>query len=97
MPTCRSLRACVTIALLLSVAGCADLKDTPAQSLAYQRWSVCQARAENTLLERVEPDGRIWFRFVQIDGRDRVVSCLQAQSQGGLALPTPVAVVSSRS
>jgi hypothetical protein len=51
----------MTLSLLLVAiigAGCATVRDTPAQELAWERWKVCDHFAAITL-QQIDPDGRI--------------------------------------
>ena len=44
--------------LVVTAAGCATLRNTPAQDLAWERWKACDHFAAMTL-ERIDLDGRL--------------------------------------
>lgn len=46
------------LVLMVTAAGCATLRNTPAQDLAWERWKTCDHFAAITL-ERIDPDGRL--------------------------------------
>lgn len=53
--------SCLVACLLL--AGCASMKNTPAQDMVWQAHGECQAEgriSNNVVISRVEPDGRYW-------------------------------------
>ena len=84
------------IGLALVLAGCASLKNTPQQDLAYSRWAKCEPPSGLTDIDRVEPNGRIWFTFYNESERLKVVECLAKAPPSGETLPTPVAVLRGR-
>lgn len=46
------------LTLMVMAAGCATLRNTPAQDLAWERWKRCDHFVA-VALERIDPDGRI--------------------------------------
>lgn len=92
----RSESWCAVIALTIVLAGCASLKNTPLQDLAYARWAACEPPSGLIDIERVEPSGRIWFTFYNESERLKVVDCLAKAPPSGESLPTPVAVMRGR-
>jgi hypothetical protein len=82
------------IAVTIVLAGCAGVKNTPQQDLAYARWASCEPSSGLIDIDRVEPNGRIWFTFYNESERLKVVDCLAKAS--GESLPTPVAVMRGR-
>ena len=86
------------IGLALALAGCAgvSLKNTPEQDLAYARWAACEPRSGLSDIDRVEPNGRIWFTYYNESEKFRVVECLAKPEPSGASLPTPVAVMRGR-
>jgi hypothetical protein len=81
------------IALLAVVtAGCASMKNTSAQDLAWERYEACrtggQARVNVT---RVDRDGRIWFDYQDPDSKNRFLECnrleLEKQRAAGKLRP----------
>jgi hypothetical protein len=75
--------------LALGLAACATT-NTPAQTLAYERWSTCAV--PYVQLERISVDGRITFQFSSSADRHQVVQCLAEVGRTGSPLPDPVAV-----
>jgi hypothetical protein len=82
------------IALLAAVtAGCASMKNTSAQDLAWERYEACrtggQARVNVT---RVDRDGQIWFKYQDPDSKNNFLECnrreLQKQRAAGKFQPT---------
>jgi hypothetical protein len=88
----RSWRA--VLGLALALAGCASLKNTPEQDLAYARWQACEPPSGLIDIDRVEPSGRIWFTYYNESDKLKAVDCLAKGS--GASLPTPVAVLRGR-
>jgi len=78
---------------LVCAAGCAGLKNTPEQDLAYARWAACEPRSGLADIDRVEPSGRIWFTYYMESERLKVVECLEKAPSSGASLPSPVAVL----
>jgi len=87
---------CAVIALALAIGGCAGLKNTPQQDLAYARWAACEPPSGLIDIDRVEPSGRIWFTFYNESERQKVVECLAKAPPSGESLPSPVAVMRGR-
>ena len=81
------------VGLTLAVAGCANLKNTPEQDLAYARWAACEPPGGLIDIDRVEPSGRIWFTYYNETERLKVVECL---SKASPSLPSPVAIIRGR-
>jgi hypothetical protein len=53
------------VLLVVSVSGCAAMKNTPAQERAQAAWDACDAEGRiprGLQVIRIEPDGRLWFR-----------------------------------
>lgn len=86
----RATRAVMGLALAL--AGCAGLKNTPEQDLAYTRWAACKPQSGLADIDRVEPTGRIWFTYYTESDRLKVVECLAKEPPNGPSLPTAVGV-----
>lgn len=74
----------------LFLEGCATVANTPQQDLAYERWAKC--KGPFVLLEWVEVDGRITFRYNSASAQQEVVQCLAAANRTGPPLPEPVGV-----
>ena len=47
------------LAVIVLVAGCGAVKNTPAQDRAWSLWKQCD-HFNNVVLQRIELDGRIW-------------------------------------
>jgi len=83
------IRAWVGLGLLAS--GCASLSNTPAQDLAWSRWTTCHPRAAGTEITTVQPDGRISFWYADGAERQAMHDCLVQLAKEGPVLPDPVA------
>jgi hypothetical protein len=57
MPRCRAFLP--SVALLLTLAGCAAMQNTLAQELAWERWRQCN-HFRGINLKDIKPDGQIW-------------------------------------
>jgi hypothetical protein len=86
----RLARACVTGALGLLTAACASLQNTPAQELAWSRWSACRPQVAGVDIRTVQPDGRLSFWYEKMGDRQAMLECLQREARGGPELPEPV-------
>jgi hypothetical protein len=88
----RGLRAAVLASCgwALVLGGCATLANTPQQDLAYERWAKC--KSPFVLLEWVEVDGRITFRYNSASAQQEVLQCFAAANRTGPPLPEPVGV-----
>jgi hypothetical protein len=68
---------------LVTTAGCATMRNTPAQDLAWERWQACD-HFTNVRVERVDLDGRlvVWADANQVMP---ITKCVQeaAAGQGG--------------
>jgi hypothetical protein len=85
------------LVLLLVLAGCAPVKNTPAQDLAWERWTKC--RHFDMVLQEIRADGSVWARPAADGTKDisawqasmRQALAEQRQAQrGGAAPPAPV-------
>ena len=70
--------------------GACAMTNTPQQELAYARWAQCNSPSGQ--LERIDPDGRITFRFNRPGGRQEILQCLAEAARTGPPLPEPVSV-----
>ena len=83
----------IAVCVAMAVSACAGLRDSPEQELAYTRWSACEPPSGLVDIDRVEPDGRIWFSYFVESERQKVITCLSKADQGGgPSLPTPVGI-----
>jgi hypothetical protein len=83
-------RLMIAAALGLLVAACASLVNTPAQDLAWTRWTACHAQVSGTLIRTVQMDGRISFWSYGPGDRNAMLECLRQAAKEGPALPEPV-------
>jgi hypothetical protein len=83
----------VIAALGLLTAACASLQNTPAQDLAWSRWSACRAQVTGVDIRIVELDGRISFWYNGTGDRQEMLACLERAGKGGPALPEPLSDV----
>jgi hypothetical protein len=88
----RSLGRGAAVLLALSLSACATARNTPEQDLAYARWRACAGPSTLLEIDRVEPDGRIWFSYFLESERQAIVACLDKAAQAGPGLPQPVGV-----
>lgn len=69
--------ALVGVLAVALLAGCASMQNTLTQDLAYERWDMCKARFPDAQLNRVEPDGRLWFTYTSPSAASGVQACLR--------------------
>ena len=80
-------------ALGLLMAACASLHNTPAQDLAWNRWTACHIQISGTDIRTVLLDGRISFwSDGPADGLS-MVDCLAQAGKNGPALPEPLSEI----
>jgi hypothetical protein len=84
------------MSVAMAVSACAGVENTPAQDLAYARFRACAPSSGLVQLDRVEPDGRIWFSYFLESDRQAVVACIVKAEPGGSSLPEPVGVIRSK-
>jgi len=83
----------VPAALGLLMAACASLHNTPAQDLAWNRWTACRIQISGTDIRTVQLDGRISFwSNGPADGLS-MVDCLAQAGKNGPALPEPISEI----
>ena len=89
----RSMTSLVMAMATLSLlaAGCASLANTPAQDVAWSRWTACHPQAPGTEIRMVRVDGRISFWYEGLADRRAVFDCVRLAAKDGPALPEPVA------
>ena len=88
----RSMTSLVMTMATLSLltAGCASLANTPAQELAWSRWTACHPQAPGTDIRMVRLDGRISFWYDGPADRRAILDCVRVAAKGGVTLPEPV-------
>ena len=77
-------------AISLLLAGCASFQNTPAQDLAWSRWTACRAQVTDTEVNRVQLDGRISFWYSGPGQRQSMLECLRQAAKDGPSLPEAV-------
>jgi hypothetical protein len=81
----------VTPAVLwLLMPGCVSLMNTPAQDLAWSRWTLCHAQVSGTEIRAVHLDGRAVFWYNGSTDRLAMPDCLQLATRDGPVLPEPI-------
>jgi hypothetical protein len=82
-------------ALAMTIAACAtvDVKNTPMQAVALDRWQVCRERASGAQLDHIERDGRIHFWYTAGSDRVKILECLTGAAQNRSDLPEPIALL----
>ena len=93
MPRDFALRrwlASTSIALALLMAGCAALKNTPAQDEAWSRWAGCRSQVTGPDIKIVQLDGRISFWSNGPDDGRAMLDCLVRAGKNGPALPEAI-------
>jgi hypothetical protein len=76
--------------LSLLVSSCASLANTPAQDLAWSRWSACSTQVTGAQFRRVQTDGRIYFWYNGSGDAGAMLECLKRASKDGPPLPDPI-------
>ena len=79
-----------TATLSMLTAGCASLANTPAQDVAWGRWTACHPQAPGTEIRMVRLDGRISFWYEGLADRRAILDCVRLAAKDGPALPEPV-------
>jgi hypothetical protein len=81
--------------LVVMAPGCATVRDTPAQDLAWERWKTCDHFATVTL-ERIDLDGRLVVRGYESEAA-RFTACVREaaadQVRRGIAAGPQAAVL----
>ena len=74
----------------LLLAACASFQDTPAQDLAWSRWTACRAQITGVDVRTVDLDGRISFWCDGTGDGFAMRDCLRQASKGGPMLPEAI-------
>ena len=77
-------------AVSLLATACASLANTPAQNVAWTRWSLCHAEVGTTEIRTVQLDGRILFWYSGPGDKQAMLDCLRRAATAGPALPEPI-------
>ncbi len=89
------MRSIVLGLLMMALAaGCAAVRNTPAQELAWDRWGACN-RFSTITLDRIDLDGRLVVNAYEVDGA-RFSACVHEAAADQVrrgAAPVPQAVV----
>ncbi len=83
----------VPAALGLLMAACASLHNTPAQDLAWDRWTACHNQFSGTDIRTVGLDGRISFWSIGTADGLSMLDCLAQAGKNGPALPEPISEI----
>ena len=83
----------VAAALALLMAACASLHNTPAQDLAWDRWTACHNQFSGTDIRTVGLDGRISFWSIGTADGLSMLDCLAQAGKNGPALPEPLSEI----
>ena len=83
----------VAAALALLMAACASLHNTPAQDLAWDRWTACHNQFSGTDIRTVGLDGRISFWSIGTADGLSMLDCLAQAGKNGPALPEPISEI----
>jgi hypothetical protein len=78
------------VVLWLLTTGCASLTNTPAQDVAWSRWTLCHAHVTGTEIRAVHLDGRVVFWYNGSADRLAMLECLQLATRDGPVLPEPI-------
>ena len=84
----------LSLMLVVTAAGCAAARNTPAQDLAWERWGACNHFSTITI-ERIELDGRLVVVAYEVDGAP-FAACVREAADDQIrrgAAPVPQAVV----
>jgi hypothetical protein len=85
-----ALAVSVPAALGLLLAACASLHNTPAQDLAWTRWTACRTQVNGPDIRTVQLDGRISFwSDGPADGLS-MLDCLAQAAKNAPALPEAI-------
>jgi len=68
-----------SVVVLLALAGCAALKNTPIQDYVWEMGRRCEGRVADWRMERVETSGRYWLRATNATSADPFYACMQEQ------------------
>jgi len=83
----------VAAALGLLMAACASLHNTPAQDLAWDRWTACHNQFSGTDIRTVGLDGRISFWSIGTADGLSMLDCLAQAGKNGHALTEPISAI----
>lgn len=78
----RSIALSLLVMVGVTAAGCATVRNTPAQDLAWERWQTCDHFA-TVRLERIELDGRLIVTAYEHEAAPFAACVQKAAGQGG--------------
>ncbi len=96
MSSTGQIFAVLGLGLSVLASGCAGLRNTPAQDLAYERWRRCEVRVPGLQIQQVDGDGRIWFMHLGAWDRAAMLECLREAGRDGPSLPEPRPILQPR-
>lgn len=82
----RGLVSALMIVVLL-VAACSEVTNTPAQDEAWRRWEACSGQVPGSDIRSVQLDGRITFWANGMFQGQSMLDCLTRAGKDGPALP----------
>jgi hypothetical protein len=74
----------------LLLAACASFQDTPAQDLAWSRWTACRVQITGVEVRTVDLGGRITFWADGTGDGFAMLDCLRQAPEGGPTLPEAI-------
>ena len=77
------------LALLVTVTGCATVRNTPAQELAWERWQACDHFA-TVRMERIDLDGRIVATAEELEVSPFKTCVREAAARQGAVAAAPI-------
>ncbi len=92
----RSTALVLLVMASTAAAGCATVRNTPAQELSWERWKACD-RFSTIALDRIETDGRLVVKGYEVEAAPftacvRAVAAAQAR-RGAAASPEAAVLV----
>ena len=72
-------------------SSCARAVNTPAQEVAWRRWSACRQEVPGADLGSIQADGRISFWYNGAGEGQSMLACLHRAAEAGPLLPEPIA------
>jgi len=73
--------------VMLLLAACSKVTNTPAQDEAWRRWAACSAQVPGSDIRGVQLDGRITFWANGMFQGQSMLDCLRRAGKDGAALP----------
>jgi hypothetical protein len=80
-PSYVSRRLVLGLQLLLAITGCASFSNTPQQEYTLDSYNHCRNAGgtnQPVMLDRIEPDGRYWYRYYSAYDQRAFTDCMTA-------------------